>query len=223
MPQKLISRADLARMRGVSRAAVTQALRSKLAPALHGQLVDASHPVVKAWLGAADGAATASPKPAKAPPPTPTKPTRTAKNAAPQPPAVRPELPPEEPAPSDDELDAFAELLRPLVTRFGTSRAFALWLAAADKLEVIRERRLKNEEAEGKLISRDLVKTHVLGAVEAGNRRLLNDSPKTIARRIYAAAKAGEPVESAEQVVREIIESHLGPVKTTAVRLLREP
>ena len=76
---------------------------------------------------------------------------------------------------------------------------------------MIREKELRNWEVEGKLIPRDGVRTHVFGAVEGANRRLLRDAPKTIARRLYAMAKSGASVEEAEQVVREIVGSQLRP------------
>jgi hypothetical protein len=56
---ELISRAELARRRGCSRAAVTLACRERLAAAVHGRQVDAAHPETRLWLAATDRAPTA--------------------------------------------------------------------------------------------------------------------------------------------------------------------
>jgi hypothetical protein len=111
--------------------------------------------------------------------------------------------------------------IREVIKRFGTVTAFKDWLTSLKAIEDIRERRLRNEEADGRLIPREPVKHHVFGAIDAANRRLLNDSPKTIARRVYALAKTGAAIEEAEQIVREIISSQLRPVKVQAARVLR--
>lgn len=85
----------------------------------------------------------------------------------------------------------------------------------------VRRLNLQNLETEGRLISRDLVRTHVFGAIDAGNRRLLGDASKTIARRVYGLARSGAPIEEAERTVRELISSQLRFVQTTAVRVLQ--
>jgi hypothetical protein len=66
------------------------------------------------------------------------------------------------------------------------------------------------------------VKTHVFGFLEAGNRRLLGDTPKTIARRLYGLARSDSPIEEAEKLVREIIGSQLEPQKKRVAQILRE-
>jgi hypothetical protein len=231
MPQ-LVSRADAARLKEVSGAAITKACRKQLADALVGDRIDLDHDAARAYFGAAlerrvevgagtDGAPTSKPKAAARSAAAPTRGRAGKSPAAPAPTRLRP--PKESPPPLNTvkELDEFGSLLRPLVARFGTARSFRDYLAALKELETIREKILGNDETEGRLISRELVKTHVLGAIEAGNRRLLSDAPKTIARRVFAAAKSGGTVEDAEQLVREIVGSHLNPVKTTASRLLR--
>lgn len=51
MGSPLVTRAQLARMAGVTRAAVTQLCGKRLAPGCSGRFVDTSHPAVAAWLG----------------------------------------------------------------------------------------------------------------------------------------------------------------------------
>lgn len=123
---------------------------------------------------------------------------------------------------SAEDIAGFAHLsLDELVRKFGTALAFRDWLIARKTIADIHEKELKNERTMGALIERELVKVHLLGLIDAAFRRLLADAPKTIARRLYAQAKSGEPVEDAEKLVRETISSILQPAKTSAARVLR--
>lgn len=233
---RLVSRSELARIAKVSPAAITKACKRQLAPACIDKRVDLDHPAVARYLkgkGASAPAPTASSKPEKK---TAAKPTKL--RPAPPSAAVPDRRPRPRPARDADEIhdlvhraadvegdedpEPFLDLtLAEIVERFGTKTGFKDWLVARKTIADIREKELKSDETEGRLIDRELVKTHVFGAIEAGNRRLLGDSPKTIARRLYALAKSGAPVEEAEAVVREIVSSQLKPVKTTAARVLR--
>jgi hypothetical protein len=114
---------------------------------------------------------------------------------------------------SREEVDKLRRALRPILARFGTRRGFRDWLVALKDLEDIRKKRLDNEETEGRLISRELVKTHVFGAIEGSHRRLLGDAPKTIARLLYSMAKTGETIEAGEQRARDVIETVLKTVR----------
>lgn len=129
--------------------------------------------------------------------------------------------PPEGGGGSSADLEQLADALRPLVSRFGTSTGFAAWLDSLKRIEDIREKRLKNEEAERTLIHFDPVKRLAMGYVDASQRRVLRDASRTIARRVYAMARSGEPVEEAERTVREIIGATLRPVKRQVMRVLK--
>lgn len=230
---RLVSRSELARLAGVSPAAITKACKSQIALACVGKRVDLDHPAALAYLRSKGASAPPAPAPTATgarPKKAAAKPTRArpeTKNDAGAEPANRrrstrkTKLPEPGELNADDDEDQLDLTLRDIYERFGTKTAFKDWLAAVKTIADIREKELKSDETEGRLIERELVKTHVFGAIEAGNRRLLGDSPKTIARRLYALAKSGAPVEEAEAVVREIISSQLKPVKTTAVRVLR--
>jgi hypothetical protein len=249
---RLISRVELARLAGVSKAAVSKACGKQLAAACHRDRVDLDHDAVKAYLAKARPTAKASagaPSPSVENVDTARAPTKKRKAAPPEPRAPTPRRPPPPkpaaPAPrrrrktdeeeghgeppegiearSDEDLEQLAELLLPLTQRYGTVRHFKDWLEALRDIELIRKHRLANREAEGKLISRDLVKTHVFGAFESAFKRLLGDSTKTIARRVYALRDAGQPVEEAVRLVEELISKQLAPLKETAIRNLRRP
>lgn len=106
--------------------------------------------------------------------------------------------------------------------KFGTRAEYLDYLVALSKIELIRQKQLANAETEGTLISRDLVKQHVTSLIDAAFRRLLTDTPKTIARRVYAMARSATNVEEAEATVKEIISSQLKPIKQSAARVLRQ-
>ncbi len=234
MAQRLVSRAEIARLADVSRTAVTKACKGQLAPACVDKRVDLDHPAVADYLAAhgkavPDAAPTSEleAKPKRAPNPTAPRPKRAKSSSSA--PRRRPRKAEKLKADdeelegtADDDIEAYANLtLDQIVRRFGTRTGFKDWLDARKKIADIRAADLKNDETVGRLIERELVKTHIFGAIEAGNRRLLGDTPKTIARRLYALAKSGAPVEEAEAVVREIISSQLKPVKADAARVLR--
>src|SRR5689334_9022296 len=207
---RYIPRAEFARAAGVSAAAITKACGAKLKDACgSGGRIDIDHPAAVAYLAskAAHAAAAAASSSSDAAPPSAAKPARR-RDAAPPPPASAGQtagaaptaggpgfsesgagpgdafdLPPDV---SSEELVRLLRLLRPIVQRHGTRRGFDDWLDRVKTLEDIRKRRLDNDETEGRLISDEIVKTHIIGAMEGSHRRLLGDTPKTIARLLYA-------------------------------------
>lgn len=215
-----ISRAELARRRGVSTTAIAKACRVRLLPACSGKRVDVKHPLVVAYLSAAttlnDTAEAASD-------PTPPRPT-LAKPAI-SPPARRRGSDVSRPSGtepgSDEDLEALAQALQPLMERFGTQQTFRDFLAALKTIEDIRGKRLDNEETEGRLIERELVRVHVFGAIETTHRQLLADLPKTLAQTLYANARSGVPLEESERSVRTEISKVLAPMKHAAAKTLR--
>lgn len=235
---RLISRTEFARIAGVSQAAITKACKGALAAACHGARIDVAHPAAQTYLerrGAKEplplspAAARARTAPAKPPengaaaPPAPTRPAKKLRGA---PPELSPDPPAKEPvrlvAREVRDVSEVADMtIRQVVAKFGTVTAFKDWLAALRTIEDVREKNLRNAETDGNLISIRLVRTHVMGALESGNRRLLSDSPKTIVRQVYAAAKSDVPIEEVEHLVREIISSQLKPMKDAAAKSLR--
>lgn len=131
---------------------------------------------------------------------------------------------PEQPegAGSEEDLARLARTLRPVLARFGTERNFKDWLDALKVIEDIRAKRNNNDEQEGRLIERVLVKTHVFGAIDGSHRRLLGDFPKTITRVLYAMHASGQSIEEAEAAVREKLSILLKSVKATAKRVLTD-
>lgn len=198
----LITKAELAERAGVSQQAIGQltAKGRKLHTALVGDKVDAGHPDVKIYLRS-KGVSTSFRAPA------------------------RPEHTEIEGAPDDGTPQAMVDLqqlrLCELSDRFGGEPELSNWLKALQTSEDVRGKRLKNDEFEKALISRELVQTHVMGALDEAFRRLLSDATKTITRQLYANARAGLEIEKSESEVRAIVSKTLEPVKRKAARTLR--
>jgi hypothetical protein len=192
--KRLVSRAEVARQAGISRKSVTLACVSKLKPALTGKRLDIDHPKVIDYIKNAKG-----------------RRARTGKKN------------------EDNHYSKGAALkeymdwtLHDLVTKFGTDDNFKRWADAAKVLADIRLKDLKADEMKGDLIPRELVKTHIFGALENSNLRLLSDLPKTLSQRLRAHFKSGGTIEKGEKLGRELIGSHLKSLKATAIRVLKK-
>lgn len=230
---RLVSRAELSRIAGVSDVAVSKACKGPLAPACRDKRIDLDHPVVAAYLQRKGRAA---PKAAAAP--TPSAPKGARRSVVP--PAGRREPPKRVPAapaaptehgldpvvkdgPSGvEDIDRYANMtLREISQRFGSMSVHRDWLEMRKRQVDIQEKEIKNRELAGKLIPRELVRAHVFGAIEEANNRLLSDAARTITLRLFEMAKSGTAVEAAETTVRELLGAVLHPVKERAARVLR--
>lgn len=117
----------------------------------------------------------------------------------------------------------FADMtLRELIQRFGSDVAFLDWLKATKAIEEINEKRLKNAQTRGDLVSRELVRRGIIEPIESAHIKLLTDGSKAMAVRASALIKADEPVESVEKYIAEQITSFIRPVKTKVKRALRD-
>lgn len=209
-PPHLVSRSEFSRLAEVSPASITKACKGKgkLVAARVADRIDVTHPNAVAYLE----------KKGKKPPRI--EPDDDAPLASVNPNELD-QLDPKRFA-ELDRIEPFASMtIRELVDRFGGRRAFRDWLDALKKIEDIRKTRLDNDTTEGELISRELVESHVFGALEALSRKLLQDMPKTAARRLEAAVKAGEKTEECERILRDLLSKQLRPTKAEAARKLR--
>lgn len=121
---------------------------------------------------------------------------------------------------SNADLLALSDAFQPLLDRFGTADEMEAWIKPLKEVEDTIAKRLKNARDRGDLIERDKVRGHVFGALDRLHRNLLRDAAATIVARLYSMARAGEPVEEAQKVVRSIISSHLRPAQTTSSRVI---
>lgn len=241
---RIVPRAELAQLANVSKAAITKACDDggKLRAAVKGNGVDLDHPDVAAYLkrhgrdlpavkapaAKADRAPTKAPRSVKRSAPSPTPPPKRGRGRPRNPTSGRPEnVGHMNPSPgvdegSNEDLQELSDLIYPLIDRFGTDFQFSAWLSALKDIEAIREKRLKNGENEGGLISRELVKTAIFGAIESAFKRLLGDASKSIVSKVSTTLRSGGSQEEALRNVRDELSKHLKPLKATAARHLRD-
>lgn len=111
--------------------------------------------------------------------------------------------------------------LRDIVDKFGTDTQFIDWLKAVKEIESIRDKRLRNDERENKLIPRELMNI-VVGSFERCFSLQLNDASKTISARLYSYVKAGRTVEDATQLVEDQIGAPIKDAKRRIAEMLKE-
>ena len=113
-----------------------------------------------------------------------------------------------------DDIQAVADMsLRELIARYGSNTRFNDWLKALKELEVIEEKRLKNAQTEGKLVSRELVQSGVISHFDTMFRQMLTDGAKTITQRLIALHESGADNIECEDLVRDQIQSFIRPTK----------
>lgn len=121
-----------------------------------------------------------------------------------------------------EDIETFADMtLRELIQRFGTDVAFKDWLDATKSIEAINGARIKNAAAEGKLISRELVRKGVIDVFNSAFLRLMTDGAKTIATEVAMKIQAGAEPGELEAHVSEVLGSFIKPVKAKAARVLK--
>jgi len=226
---KLISRADLARLAGVSNGAITRVCKTHLSAACQDDLIDATHPLVQAYIAKADlkrgprsdrgtGKVGGSAAKSVARPTTKRKAGRKSRYA---PTEGRPEAP----APKLDEFGFCAAIqdltAKEISERYGSNRNYVVWLDAYQKQQRARDLYIKNDESEGRLVARELVQVHIFGMIDALFRKLVTDVPTTLAAQLYGLAKAGSSLEQGKALAKEILAKQLLPAKVRAARVLR--
>ena len=121
-----------------------------------------------------------------------------------------------------EDIQTFADFtLRELIEKFGTDTRFVDWLSATQKIEAINEKRLKNAQTKGELISRRLVKNGVIDTFNAAHLRLLKDGAKSIAAGVISKHSGGAELSEIEAYVSDILGSFIKPVKGKITRVLK--
>jgi len=178
-----ITRAEFARRAGRGRSRITEDCRrgGLLAPAcLLGGEIDVRHPAVAAW------AATRKVDPSKLEPkdasaPTKDRPARSAHAAA------------------DNA---------PLTSDSPSPASFADWTFRKKKAETERIE-LQNERDRGRLISTQLVRTHVTSYLDRLNRQLLGPVAQTLSQLIGSQARAGATPEELRATAYQVFTREL--------------
>lgn len=141
-----------------------------------------------------------------------------------------PAIPPVTPQQSIDDItpeipDDIAELadltLREVVTRYGTLSRFSDILRALKSIEDIQEKRLKNAQTDGTLVTRKLVKIGIVDVFNSAHLRVMADGAKTIAAGVVSKHAAGADLAEIEAHVSDVLGSFFKPVKGKIERTLR--
>lgn len=227
----LISRAEMARKLGISRAAITKACRAggRLEPACDGASINVLHEVAQRWLversgslDASDGATPRRETPRRAAPELVELPPARASRRRPSPPPPPIDLPPIEIDEDEPErrqsikdleeqlgtrqwtnLAELAEPLTVLTESYGDAREFEQWIRARKALEEARKAQMLRERLEGRLIARTTV-VRMFDHIDTAFRLLLSDAPRALATRI-----APQDVAAVGALAREIMSQHL--------------
>lgn len=207
-------------MCGVTPQAINKAVKGVLEPALIGGRIDLDHENAVEYLNRTDRGNPQSAEKKK-----PYKRGHAAKAENEKKEALK-----EFAAPSDGkihevpaDIEAFADMtLRELIQRFGTDTAFCDWLKATKEIESINEKRLKNAQTMGELVSRDLIKVGIIEPIDSANIKLLTDGAKTMSVRGVAMHEAGKGVEEIEKFFSKQMTSFIRPVKAKVDRMMKK-
>lgn len=208
-------RSEFAVMCGVSRAAITKACNEggQLAPSFDGSSIDIAHAAARAYHLAKTGQELPDARSYGQH----TRGVAAGKEKRKR--ETSDTLPPLEDA---EHISEFLDMtLRDVIDKFGTDVRFLDWLKAVEKLEAIRDKRLRNDERENKLVPRELVGA-VVGSFERCFSLQLNDASKTISARLYSYVKAGRTVEDATQLVEDQIGAPIKDAKRRIADAMRE-
>ena len=204
---QLITRARFARLAGVSRPSVTKACKNGLKDAVVGKRIDLTHPAARQYL-ADKGVDATTVRPAA---------SRIPRGGEGGP--GKSEAAGTDWGPGNVE-DLLGLTFREIAVRYGTVPGFTDWLNARKKVADIRRLELRNAESEGRVIQRDLVRTHVFGYLDAMNRRLLRDLPPALAPQLLTLARTNASAEDFKKEIRARISHQLRNAKHDVTRRL---
>ncbi|MBE9491109.1 MAG: hypothetical protein IMY67_12495 [Bacteroidetes bacterium] len=111
--------------------------------------------------------------------------------------------------------------LEDVINEFGTDTALVDFLSAIQKIEIIEEKRIKNDKSKGVLVDRDLVEKGILNPVNAAHTRLLTDGAKTITKRIVAKHETGMGIQELQKFTSEQIGNYFKSMKQTIKNTLK--
>ena len=122
----------------------------------------------------------------------------------------------------DDIEEFWGFTVREILEKFGTDTRFVDWLSASQKIEAINEKRLKNAQTKGVLISRKLVQGGVIDVFNSAHLRLMKDGAKSIAAGVISKHSAGAELSEVEAYITDILGSFIKPVKSKIKRTLKD-
>lgn len=191
---RYVSKAELSRRAGVSRAAITKACKNALYDATTSKGVDVDHPVVREWLSS-HGVQPSGVQP---------HPTQTERSPPP-------------PTPLDlDNLDDMT--VRDVVMRFGSVDGFKRFVDALRGITEFKYKELRAKQQRGQLIERSVVAGVVFPLVDAAFSRLVSDVPSALSKMLIARVQSGGPDTLAD--VQRMIQDANGRVLRNVKQLI---
>lgn len=231
---KLISKAELARVAGVSRTATTKASATggPLADAVEGKKINIDHPTAIEWLAAknvnaADVVApvkkTTTPRKVRVA----KKKTAVKKKAKPR--AIEKEKKPATPTEPKQapitvggyEIDGLEDLtLREIVMRYGSIDGFKRYVDSLKSISDFNMRDMKMKTHRGELVSRDMVSNTLFPLVDVAYQRLVSDVPAATIQQIIARVESGgdDVVIDCEKIMRDAVSRVLKNTKNSIMK-----
>lgn len=215
---RLTSKSNLARLAGVSRAAVTLAAQGALADAVVNGKIDTEHPIVVEWLARKVTLLT-------------TKDGKITNRGLTQP--IKRQLTTATTVGSggaslknnnNDLSFEVGELenltIKQVVMRYGSVDGFKRFVESLKAIADYNFRDLKIKTQRGELIRRDLVESVLLPLVDVAYQRLVSDIPAAIVQQVISRLESGgsEAVLDCEKIIREAISKVLKSTKETIIQ-----
>lgn len=121
-----------------------------------------------------------------------------------------------------ENIAQFADMtIREVILKFGTDTRFVDYLKAIKSIEDIQEKRLKNEQTQGNLVSRDLIRVGIIEPLNTAHVKMMTDGAKAISVRAPAMAAAGAETVDIEKYISGVISSFIKPVAAKVERALK--
>lgn len=128
----------------------------------------------------------------------------------------------DEPLEVPDNIADYADMtVREIVAKFGTDTRFVDYLKALKSIEDIQEKRLKNEQTQGNLVQRDLIRIGIIEPLNTAHVKMMTDGAKAISVRVPAMSAAGEDNVVIEKYISGVISSFIKPVAAKVERVLK--
>lgn len=217
MTKKLYSQAALAKLAGVSRAAVTKLKKKLPVDAFEGDKIDAAHPVVSKWLKGSSQRKTVKPK-------EPIK--QTVGNDLPKTePPPKPMI--DEPLPyvpgESDDIKIYEDMtINQVLHIHGTSERFLDYLKARKVLPEIALKDLQAKEKSGEYISRDIVSKFIMPLIDNAMKKTIEDMPQTLAAKALRLVKSGSDLESIVNIFRTDLGSNFKGLKKQTMDIIAD-
>ena len=219
---RLISKAKFAELAGVTQSAIGKAVKVPLLKeALKGERIDFDHPDAVAYLKK-QGFSTTEISKMEVSEKKYTRGTEAAKNTKKQESIEKlAEYSGDQGDVPENITDFTDYTLNEIIEKYGTDVAFCDWLKAVKMIEDIEEKRLKNAEKAGDLISRAIVENGLIPTVDAAFTRMLTDGAKTIAVRAKTLIETGAEVADVEELISKQLSTFIRPTKSKLERVLK--